>query len=82
MACHGGRHGSRLPRALGLAALVCVAGCSGRELEHGDKLLSEGRYTEAIAVWKQALASNPRDLKPLIRIATAQARQVADALVM
>lgn len=65
-----------LPVLLAIAALASMmTGCQGTsELDRGDALLADGRSSEALALWEQALASSPRDTRLLIRIATAQVR--------
>ncbi|NQT85441.1 tetratricopeptide repeat protein [bacterium] len=58
-----------------MGLVVSLAGCSARqELDDGDVFLSQGKPQEALAVWRHALAAEPRDTSLLIRIATAQTR--------
>ncbi|MBM4034850.1 MAG: tetratricopeptide repeat protein [Planctomycetes bacterium] len=54
------------------AALVSCQATSG--LDRGDALLAEGKHAEALALWQEALAAQPRDTALLIRVATAQVR--------
>lgn len=69
------RQGAILWRlAAAAVAVACVAGCGGSEMDRADLLMADGKYAEAIELWKASLEQKPGDRTTITRIATAQAR--------
>lgn len=65
------RRRARVPRtALALLVLALVTAASA-QLALGDRLVDEGRFTDAIAAYEAVLASDPADARALYRSARA-----------